>query len=159
MNLLIKSFAGLVFLIFAVGIALAVRNFYLWHQDLVGPHALPLAAGALWLAHQIGLMLVVLVAAVGTFAKRWWGADALAIVLLYSTFHVLYRLLWVDTTLLLGRTPEVGYTAGLLVVYVGIGYWLLKKNAATYYGISLTALRVGAWLAASVGLLLFDLYA
>ena len=102
MNLLIKSAAGLLFLVFGLGIALVVRNFYLWHQDLVGSYALPTPAGAMWLAHQVALALVCLVAMAGTFAKRWWGGDALALVFIASTLNVLYRLLWVDTTLLLG---------------------------------------------------------
>ena len=158
MNLLIKSVAGLLFLVFGLGIALVVRNFYLWHQDLVGPYALPTPAGAMWLAHQVALALVCLVAMAGTFAKRWWGGDALALVFIASTLNVLYRLLWVDITLLLGRTQEAGYTAGLLAVYVGIAYWLVRKNAAAYYGFSVTAQRLGVWTAASVGLFLFDLY-
>ena len=159
MNLLIRSIAGLLCLVFAVGIVLIVRNFYLGHQELVGPYALPTPAGAMWLAHQIGLALVCLVAMAGTFAKRWWGGPALAIAVSVSMRNVLHRLLWVDTTLLVGRTPEAGYTAGLLAVYVVIAYWLVHKNAAAYYGFSLTARRLGGWAVASVGLFLFDHYA
>ena len=159
MNILIKSAAGLLSLVFAMGIAQIVRNFYLGHQELVGPYALPTPAGAMWLAHQVGLALVCLVAMAGTFAKRWWGGHALAIALIVSTLNVLYNLLWVDTTLLVNRIPEARYTAGLLVVYVGVAYWLVHKNAAAYYGFSLTAQRLGVWTATSVALFLFDLYA
>ena len=117
MKLLIKSTAGLLFLVFGLGIALVVWNFYLRHQELGRLYALPTPAGAVWLAHQVSLALVCLVATAGTFAKRGWGGLALAIALTTSTLNVLYRLLWVDTTLLVGRTPEAGvhsWAAGCL---------------------------------------------
>ena len=158
MKLLIKSAAGLVFLWMGLGIALVIRHFYLWRQDLVGPYAQPTADGVVWLVHQTGLMLVMLVAAAGTLAKRQWGGDALAVAWIYSVLSVCYNLLWVDTHFLVGRTPDAGYTAGLLVVYAVIGYVLLKKNAPAYYGLTLNALRVSVWVAASMGLLLFNLY-
>ena len=62
----------------------------------------------------------------------------------------------------LGHAASFGlgaYTAGLLAVYVGIAYWFVRKNAAAYYGFSVTAQRLGVWTAASVGLFLLDLHA